>query len=70
MKLWNGSHADLNNYRPISILPTLSKIMEKHVHDSFIMYLNNYKLLCESQSGFRNCSCAYDRQMARCLKWR
>ena len=49
----SGSPADINNYRPISILPTLSKIIEKHVHESFLLYLNNYKLLCETQSGFR-----------------
>ena len=48
-----GSSNDVNNYRPISILPTLSKLIEKHVHDSFVNYLNHYKLLCKSQSGFR-----------------
>ena len=48
-----GLANDVNNYRPISILPTLSKLIEKHVHDSFITYLNHYKLLCKSQSGFR-----------------
>ncbi len=29
-----GSKEDMNNYRPISVLPLLSKIMEKHVHHS------------------------------------
>lgn len=29
----NGSKDDVNNFRPISVLPVLSKI-EKHVHDS------------------------------------
>ena len=28
----NGPHEDVNNYRPISILPVLSKVLEKHVH--------------------------------------
>ena len=37
----SGSPADINNYRPISILPSLSKIIEKHVHESFVLYLNN-----------------------------
>jgi hypothetical protein len=54
----SGSPQDLNNYRPISILPTLSKLIEKHVHDSFVEYLNHYNLLSKSQSGFRkNHSC-------------
>jgi len=53
-----GSKSDVNNYRPISILPTLSKIVEKHVHDSLMQYLNHYKLLVKTQSGFRqNHSC-------------
>ena len=49
----SGAKSDLNNYRPISILPILSKILEKHVHDSFNAYLNHYKLILKSQSGFR-----------------
>lgn len=48
-----GAKHDINNYRPISILPTLSKLIEKHVHDSFMSYLNQYDLLIKSQSGFR-----------------
>ena len=54
----SGASDNVNNYRPISILPTLSKLIEKHVHNSFIEFLNYYKLLCKSQSGFRkNHSC-------------
>ena len=37
----NGPLEDVNNYRPISILPVLSKVLEKHVHDSFSYYLKN-----------------------------
>ena len=29
-----GSKEDMNNYRPISVLSLLSKLMEKHVHHS------------------------------------
>ena len=44
--------------RPISILPILSKIIEKHVIKHVFAYLNKYGLLHESQSGFRkNHSC-------------
>ena len=45
--------SDVNNYRPISILPVLSKILEKHVHDSLMEFLNSHELLHKTQSGFR-----------------
>lgn len=48
-----GSRFDVNNYRPISILPILSKLLERHTHDSFMSYLNHYNLLTNTQSGFR-----------------
>ena len=49
----SGSRDNVNNYRPISILPTLSKLIEKHVHDSLMTYLGNHDLICKNQSGFR-----------------
>ena len=48
-----GSKSDPSNYRPISILPTVSKIFEKHVNKHLMNYLNKYKLIHGSQSGFR-----------------
>ena len=36
----SGPHEDINNYRPISILPVLSKVLERHVSDSLTKYLN------------------------------
>ena len=42
-----------NNYRPISILPTISKIFERHINKHLMAYLNKYSLIHESQSGFR-----------------
>ena len=50
----DGTKSDLSNYRPISILPTISKIFEKHVNKHLMSFLNKYKLLHESQSGFRH----------------
>ena len=35
----SGNAADMNNYRPISILTTLLKILESHVHDAFYAYV-------------------------------
>ena len=53
-----GTKDDLNNYRPISILPTMSKLLEKHIHDSLMTFLVKFNLLHKSQSGFRpNHSC-------------
>jgi len=44
---------DTNNYRPISILPILSKVLERFVHNSFTEFLEEYKFLTIAQSGFR-----------------
>ena len=49
----NGNKEDVNNYRPISILPTISKIIEKWVENQFSKYLNEFNLLHKTQSGFR-----------------
>ena len=48
-----GSKDDKNNYRPISVLPLLSKIFEKHVHQALYSYMRNNNLLYTLQSGFR-----------------
>ena len=54
----NGPRDDTNNYRPISVLPVVSKLLEKHVHDSLMDYLSSNSLLHSTQSGFRpNHSC-------------
>ncbi|VDH94493.1 Hypothetical predicted protein [Mytilus galloprovincialis] len=42
-----------SNYRPISILNTISKIFERHVCTQLYEFLNNKKLLHIAQSGFR-----------------
>ena len=53
-----GPTNELNNFRPISVLPTSSKIIEKHAHDSLLNFFEEYKLLHSTQSGFRpNHSC-------------
>ena len=45
----HGDIHNLNNYRPISLLPSISKIFEKIVH---FQYFTNNKLLYPSQYGF------------------
>ena len=48
-----GSKSDPTNYRPISILPTISKIFEKHINKHLMGFLNKYDLIHKNQSGFR-----------------
>ena len=48
-----GRRTDPNNYRPISVLPVVSKLIERVVFNQLYEYLNNNNLLTESQSGFR-----------------
>ena len=47
-----GARNDSNNYRPISVLPILSKILEKHVASSPSVFLRDNNLLYELQSAF------------------
>lgn len=47
-----NSKYDKANYRPISLLPILSKIFEKLIFDSLYQYLTKNNLLVSCQSGF------------------
>ncbi len=49
----SGPAMETNNYRPISILPILSKLLECFVHSSFSEYLDEHNMLTIAQSGFR-----------------
>jgi len=43
----------VSNYRPISLLPSISKILEKIVHKRLYNFLNSNNLLIPNQYGFR-----------------
>ena len=47
------SKNDVNNYRPISCLPLLSKIFERIVHNQLYSFLEKYNLISPDQYGFR-----------------
>ena len=49
-----GEKNHLNNYRPISILPTISKVFERLMFGQIYNYFNTNRLLCEQQYGFRS----------------
>lgn len=48
-----GSKQDPSNYRPVSILSSLSKIIEKIMYEQIDQYLLSQNILYEFQSGFR-----------------
>ena len=41
----SGSHDNVGNYRPISVLSTISKLLERCVHDQCYSYLTSHDLL-------------------------
>ena len=49
----NGSKTDPSNYRPISLLPLLSKVFERVVLNQTEEFLSLNKVLYDYQSGFR-----------------
>ena len=49
----SDSKSDFSNYRPISVLPCLSKVLEQVVHRQLSNYLEKHYLLKSSQFGFR-----------------
>ena len=48
----NGTKSDLNNYRPIYIVPAVAKSFEKILYDQLYHCLNENGLLNSCQSGF------------------
>ena len=49
----NGQRNTPGNYRPISVLPAISKIMERILYNQLYSYLTKSELLSDSQYGFR-----------------
>ena len=49
----SGAKNLFDNYRPISVLPAVSKIFEKCVHFQLIDHLEKHNLLSKCQFGYR-----------------
>ncbi len=49
-----GNLQDTGNFRSVSILSTISKVLERHVYITFYKLLELFELLHFAQSGFRN----------------
>ena len=51
--LKEGSKTDVNNYRPISVLPIINSIFERHISNCLVNYLESNSLLYNHVSGSR-----------------
>ncbi|CAH2245001.1 jg6941 [Pararge aegeria aegeria] len=49
----SGDKMTVSNYRPISLLKVLSKVLEKVVNNRLLSYLENHNLISNNQYGFR-----------------
>ena len=52
-----GSADQLNNYRPKSLLPSLSKIFERLLHKRMLFFFKCNNVLVPTQYGFRHKRC-------------
>ena len=48
-----GDDQDLTNYRPISLLTTFSKVVEKLIFNRLLEHITAYSILANNQHGFR-----------------
>ena len=55
-----GDKRSVKNYRPISVLPFISKLFERMMYKRLISYINKMKILTPTQFGFRQKSCTSD----------
>lgn len=49
----NGNKKTVSNYRPISLLPLISKLFEKIIHKRLYNFLNDKRFFSPQQCGFR-----------------
>lgn len=49
----NDDRTSVNNYRPISVLPFFSKIIERLMYNRTLDFLNKNEILAKNQYGFR-----------------
>ena len=48
-----GCNLDFSNYRPISLLSNINRIIEKLMHEKLYSFLEKHKCIYELQFGFR-----------------
>ena len=45
--------SQFTKYRPVSVLPSFSKFLERIIYNRVLDYLTNLHILCDNQFGFR-----------------
>ena len=48
-----GNSSNISNYRPISVLPCFSKMIERIMYNCLQKYLKDQNILYDKQFGFR-----------------
>lgn len=43
----------MENYRPISLIPVISKVFEKYIYKELNSFIEKHNIICEEQKGFR-----------------
>ena len=66
--LKSGEQDIFTNYRPVTVLPAFSKILERVMYNRLLRFLNNHNILSDNQYGFRKhhstayaLACLYDK---------
>ena len=66
--LKSGEQDIFTNYRPVTVLPAFSKILERIMYNRLLRFLNNHNILSDNQYGFRKhhstayaLACLYDK---------
>ena len=49
----SGDTKVINNYRPVSVLPVFSKLLEKLMYNRLVEFVNKHEILYKYQFGFR-----------------
>ena len=69
--IYKGGDIEIaGNYRPVSVLPVVSKIMEKLVHQQLYSYLQQHAILNPAQFGFRPNHSTQDVLVSMVDDWR
>lgn len=55
-----GNKKDISNYRPISVLSVISKVIERLINSRLTGYLEIFNILSSSQFGFRRAKSTED----------